>query len=504
MAIDEGKAADVRNKLGQFSTPFELARMMVTQAGLHLSAGEKIRFLEPAAGTGVFFSALASNSGLETRLDSVLGLEIDPAYALPSQSLWHARGFEITQDDFIGFTSRLENRGCANFICTNPPYVRHHHMPAQLKELLHHRIRNELGIEVSGLAGLYIYFVLLSHSTLAEDGVASWLIPSEFLVVNYGRALRDYLTTKVELISLQQFDPEDVQFDDALVSSCVVTYRKKSPSVDTKFRFGYGGDLISPRLTMEIPVRNPELKGRWRLLPEENVTHVAARIGDLFTIKRGIATGANGFFLLTRQQIAALRLPEKFLRPVLPGPRLLDNPVITADAEGMPLLPDTKYLLDCAEPAETVRVRYPSLWSYLERGRAEGVADGALCASREPWYAQEQRTAAPFLASYMGRPTQRTDCPIRFFKNESRAIATNVLLNLYPKPWLARRLSEEPARGHELIALLNSITAGSLVQGGRSYGGGLHKVEPSELANMPLSALPEWAVVPEDSQLILL
>ncbi|KKS75145.1 MAG: hypothetical protein UV49_C0035G0009, partial [candidate division WWE3 bacterium GW2011_GWA2_42_9] len=45
---------------------------------------------------------------------------------------------------------------------------------------------------------------------------------------------------------------------------------------------------------------------------------VAARISDLFTIKRGIATGANGFFLLTPEQIGAWGLPEKFLRPVLP------------------------------------------------------------------------------------------------------------------------------------------------------------------------------------------
>lgn len=504
LSIDGGKDPDARNKLGQFSTPFALARMMVAQAARHLSACDKIQFLEPAVGTGVFFSALLANSGLSDRLASVLGLEIDPAYALPLQPLWQARGFEIRQEDFIAFSSRPENRRRANFICTNPPYVRHHHLPAQLKELLQVRIRQELGLEVSGLAGLYVYFVLLAHATLVEGGVASWLIPSEFLVVNYGRALRDYLTTKVELLSLHQFDPSEVQFDDALVSSCVVTYRKKSPTPDARFTFSHGGDLISPRQTLEISTRNPELKGRWRLLPQDDATPATARIGDLFTIKRGIATGANGFFLLTCEQAAALRLPEKFLRPVLPGPRRLNDTVITADADGMPLRLEAKYLLDCAEPPETVRVRYPTLWSYLERGRSEGVAAGALCASREPWYAQEQRVAAPFLASYMGRPTQRTDCPIRFFKNESRAIVTNVLLNLYPKPWLAQRLDAEPARGHELIALLNSISAESLVHGGRSYGGGLHKVEPSELAHMPLPALPTWAVVPEDSQLVLL
>lgn len=473
-------------------------------AGRHTAAGSKIRFLEPAVGTGVFFSALADDPILVERLDSVLGLEIDPVYAKASQTLWKKQGFEIRQGDFIAFSGRSENRNSVNLICTNPPYVRHHHMPVPQKESLQARVRNELGIEVSGLAGLYVYFVLLAHAVLADGGVASWLIPSEFLVVNYGRALRDYLTTKVELISLHQFDPADVQFDDALVSSCVVTYRKKTPSHDSRFTFTHGGDLHAPRQTREIPVLGAELNGRWRLLPQEKITPVAARIGDLFTIKRGIATGANDFFLLTPEQVTALELPERFLRPVLPSPRFLNEPVIKADAAGVPRIPGTKYLLDCPEPPQTVRMRYPALWNYLEKGRAAGVAAGFLCANREPWYAQEQRAAAPYLASYMGRPTQRTDCPIRFFKNESRAIVTNVMLNLYPKPWLSHRLGEDPARGHELIALLNSISADSLVHGGRSYGGGLHKVEPTELANMPLPSLPAWAALPEENQLALL
>ncbi|MDZ7905918.1 MAG: hypothetical protein U5N55_09240 [Cypionkella sp.] len=173
-----------------------------------------------------------------------------------------------------------------------------------------------------------MYFVLLAHATLAEGGVASWLIPSEFLVVNYGSALRNYLTTKVELISIHQFDPAEVQFDDALVSSCIVTYRKRIPRPDARFKFSHGGDPVAARVSLEIPVGSPELKGRWRLLPQATLLPPStARVGDLFSIKRGIATGANGFFLVSREQAAALRLPKKFLRPILPSPRHLRDPL---------------------------------------------------------------------------------------------------------------------------------------------------------------------------------
>ena len=54
------------------------------------------------------------------------------------------------------------------------------------------------------------------------------------------------------------------------------------------------------------------------------------------------------------------------------------------------------------------------------------------------------------------------------------------------------------------LALLNSILASSLAHGGRSYGGGLQKVEPSELANILLPTVPEWAHAREEAQLVLL
>jgi hypothetical protein len=37
----------------------------------------------------------------------------------------------------------------------------------------------------------------------------------------------------------------------------------------------------------------------------------AMTIGDLFKVKRGLATGANDFFILERRQADGLRLPRK-------------------------------------------------------------------------------------------------------------------------------------------------------------------------------------------------
>jgi adenine-specific DNA-methyltransferase len=75
--------------------------------------------------------------------------------------------------------------------------------------------------------------------------------------------------------------------------------------------------------------------------------------------------------------------------------------------------------------------------------------------------------------------------PFRFILNRSQAIVANSYLILYPKPVLDSLLVEHP----ELVGLfweaLNNMTEVAMVDEGRVYGGGMHKLEPSELANVP-------------------
>jgi hypothetical protein len=55
---------------------------------------------------------------------------------------------------------------------------------------------------------------------------------------------------------------------------------------------------------------------------------------------------------------------------------------------------------------------------------------------------------------------------------------------LYPKPVLAAWLSRDPELHRAIWKALSSITAETLKGEGRVYGGGLHKLEPKELANV--------------------
>ena len=88
-------------------------------------------------------------------------------------------------------------------------------------------------MKLSGLAGLYGRFIGLSHAWLALDAISCWLVPSEFMDVNYGLAIKWYLLNRVTLLHIHRFDP-------------IVCFRNTAPPADHSVIFTFGGTLAAP------------------------------------------------------------------------------------------------------------------------------------------------------------------------------------------------------------------------------------------------------------------
>lgn len=493
--LDDKKTSAARNRLGQFATPTALALDILQYAKSLLKPDEPVRFLDPAIGTGAFYSALIETFPRE-RVVAAEGFEIDRHYGEPSAALWSGLPLKLHLEDFTRASPPplLER---FNLIICNPPYVRHHHIAAAEKVRLQDASAKACGVRVNGLAGLYCYFLALSHAWMSEGGVAGWLIPSEFMDVNYGLPLKRYLLNKVTLLHIHRFDPNDVQFNDALVSSAVVWFRNERPPANHTVEFSYGGTLANPAVKRMVFVANLQAEPKWTRFPASDVREAASgvRLSDFFKIKRGLATGDNSFFIMDREQIEARRLPFEFFRPILPSPRYLQLDEIHADENGVPLIERPLFLLDCRLPEDEVKSKYPTLWQYLETGKP-GVSERYLCKARKPWYAQENRPPTPFICTYMGRSDKKDGRPFRFILNHSQATAANVYLLLYPKPVLARALAKKPSIARDVWHILNTIPPSSLLGEGRVYGGGLHKLEPKELENVPAEEIT--ALLPDE------
>lgn len=481
--LDAERTAAERNLMGQFATPPALADDVMRFA-VSLHNEKKIRFLEPSCGSGSFFSALVKDHDGHV-VESATGIELDERFAAVASSLWSDRGLRVLQGDFF---ERVRDVGeSVSLLVANPPYVRHHHMHADYKAKLGEQVTEELRMKVSGLSGLYVYFVLLAHKLLAPGAVSAWLIPSEFMDTNYGRCLRQYLAERVTINRIHRFDPEDTQFDDALVTSAVVVFTNEMPAPDHSATFTQGGSTCAPEQKWSYPQSELRWNEKWgrRFSDRGGVAaEKAPRFDEFFKIRRGVATGGNGFFIIPREEADRLGIKSRNLVPIMPGSRYVKQDAIEADEKGYPELDRKLALLrPNASTIESVREDDPALAGYLD-GVDEKIRNAYLVKNRKVWFQVEKREPAPVLMTYMGRGRIGDETPFRFILNKSKAIATNVYLMLYPVGELKRALESGALDIEAVYRALQSVTTEEFLDGGRFYGGGLRKVEPKELAAM--------------------
>lgn len=490
-AIDGGRSRTERNRLGQFATPPGLALEILQAAAALLPAHQAIRFLDPAFGTGAFFGALRAVFPCSSaRITEAAGYEIDPAYGGPAAALWADAGLALSVSDF----TRARPDARFTLVICNPPYVRHHHLSAADKARLQAGTLAASGARIGGLAGLYCHFLAQAHGWMAPGAVAGWLIPSEFMDVNYGVAVKRYLLEQVTLVRIHRFDPTRVQFPDALVSSAVVFLRAAPPPPAHAVDFTFGGSVVAPAVTRSVPAAVLAAEPKWTRFPLAGTGDPGGAdtvaLSQFFRIKRGLATGDNAFFILNEAEIARRRLPIHLFRPILPGPRHVPDDVIDADADGLPRLARRGFLLDPRLDEATIAAEYPTLAAYLAEGRAKGLPERYLCRHRTLWYAQEVRPPPPLLCTYLGRAGAGGRA-FRFILNRSQATVANVWLALYPNTAVARAFAGDSGLAHRVWQALNRVVPAQLADAGRVYGGGLRKLEPGELARLPVPALAD-------------
>lgn len=472
-----------RKEKGQFFTDFEVAEELV-HYGMTLVKGNGITCLEPAFGSGSFFSAIEKK--YNQKVAKVLGYEIDRDLFEKVQNIWRqSNRLNLINNDF--FKVVVDEK--VDFLITNPPYVRHQYIDADRKKEYSDLIYYETGIRLSGLSGLYCHYLLHGHQWLKPGAIAGWLLPSEFMDVNYGKEIKDFLLNNVTLLRIHRYDPAEVIFNDVQVTSAVVWYRNTPPNKDYSVEFSYGGTHNKPLVTKKIKQSVLINEKKWTRFPqkEQRVVNNNKTIGDYFEVKRGLATGDNDFFIIDKEKIKKNGFKMDYLQPILPSPKYLSADEIEADENGMPTNITPLYLINCRLNECEIQKLYPELWVYLEKG-VDSAGKSYLCKSRKKWYYQEQRQAAPILCKYMGRGNKS----IRFVRNKSDAVATNSYLMLYPNACLTSIISNSEKTFDYICQILNNIATEIIDEEGRIYGGGLKKIEPKELKNVKLSNIEKF------------
>jgi len=487
-----------------YITPPEYARDMA-KCGLEAFGKDdrRIDFGDSSAGTGVLFLALKhlideinKEKNKNFILNSAIGIDIDSDMVDEAYARCNKRGLTVIHGDALSPNIKLNH--LRNLMLVNPPFNRHEEIPAEYKNEIGKFAQEQTGIYVPKNAGLYVYHLLIMDKWLSDDSVAVWLLPTIFMQAKYGEAIKNYLLNNVDLLRIHVYDETLEQFNNALVSTSIIVFKKSKKRKSKEVLITYGESVEKPNYKKYIVKEElRENLNDWRVLFENDSSKVnmgkTITFGDAFEIKRGLATGANSFFVMTRERARQHEIPDEALRPIIPKARYLKSLVIESKEDGYPNVEPELVVIDCNLDEITIQNKYPKFYDYLQQAKEKdsngnSIIDRYLIRKRKLWYKQETREVPTFLLTYMGR-NKRDLPPLYFIWNKSKGVALNTYLLLYPKDWLAEKLNENSELYEYVLDALNQSAELIISRRTRIYSGGLKKIEPKELERLPIVGL---------------
>jgi adenine-specific DNA-methyltransferase len=340
----------------------------------------------------------------------------------------------------------------------------------------------EAGLRPSKLTNAWAPFLVASTRLLTKHGRLAMVIPAELLQVSYAAEVRQFLSDQYSKITLVTF--RKLVFD-GIQQEVVLVLGERNGDEHTGIRTVEMDDIED--LSMhEHTTFGEELKpldhGRekWtRYFLTANELDLLRRIerhpgltlsGKVIDVDVGVVTGLNAFFVLTSEQVDAHGLQEH-TSPVVSRSAHLGGLVFGASEwqhNAVNSLPS--HLLALPDvPRDQLS---PKVRAYVEAGEKRGIHTGYKCRIRKNWWTVPSVWApdAFMLRQIHGYP--------KLIVNEAGATSTDTIHRV--------RLRNGTSARIVAAAMINSLTFAFAEVVGRSYGGGVLELEPTEAEKLPI------------------
>jgi len=471
---------ETKQKLrGGYYTPIDLAQFIarwVVTNNCH-------SVLEPSCGDGIFINALKREN--PTWNGTFVGIEFNEDEAIKSQSTLNSTSFKgtVINNDFFDWYFNDSNYHFDG-VFGNPPFIRYQYLPDFMQKSAS-TLFDQLGLKFTKHTNAWVSFVLASIELLKPGGRMGLIIPAEIFNVLHAQALRTYIGQQCSRILI--FDPEDLWFDTTL-QGVVILLAEKKIDVSKKTE-GLGVIRTSGR---DFLNHHPEeyfhkasylnghsITGKWTyafLSSKELALYTSleqdsgfVKFNDVATVDVGIVTGANSFFLVDQKTVDEFDLHN------------LAHPMFGRSDHCPGILYNTKVHTDNISsglPAHFLWINTQELTlkqqEYIKLGESLELQNRYKCRIRKPWYTVPSVYSAP-----IGMLKRSHHMP-RLLLNEMNAFTTDTAYRVFPK-------NNNP---EDLVfSFVNSITALSAELEGRSYGGGVLELVPSEIERLLLPIL---------------
>jgi adenine-specific DNA methylase len=351
-------------------------------------------------------------------------------------------------------------------------------------------IMARLGFTPNRLTNIWVPFVAAAAASLKPGGRLALVLPAELLQVSYAAQLRSFLNDRflrIDIVACNElfFSNAEQEVIILLADGALTKASEKNlcrvALTETKTVSQILKSTPSALLKKAEPKTLHHDTEKWLkyFLSQREIAFMrelrdSGAVTDLSTYAKvnvGVVTGKNEFFVLSTEQVSDLGIRDFTIPLVSRSVQLKGARISKADWRHLAASGDRVHLLDLnrlngsALPAALLR--------YIRSGESQKVHTGFKCSIREPWYAVPSIWTPD---GFMFR--QIYDFP-RIVLNKAGATSTDTIHRLQSK-------SAEPER---IIANTYTwLTAASAEIEGRSYGGGVLELEPTEAERLLVPA----------------
>ncbi len=448
-----------KKELGQFLTSSLIADFM---SKLVCFDGAKT-VLDPAVGEGVFLKYIDINKKNPLKY---IAYDVDESMIQTSKNNFNDN-VQYECKDYLSSDVAIK----PDIIICNPPYNKFQEIPKRNEYI--DLFMKKYGISISGYSNLCVYFLIKSLFELKDNGKCVYIIPYEFLNTGYGEIVKKYFIQSKYLKAIYKFENNISIFDDALTTSCILFFEKKEHKNIDFINITDIEEIKSKKFqqTRSYSYFDLDYKQKWNLYfksKEEFMFKNLVNFSEIAKVKRGIATGGNEFFALSKERIESFGLSQDVLvKCVCKSPDV--KVLVFQEKDFLDLYLSNKkvYLFDGTKSKSS------DDWSYINYGQNNNYHKSYLNSHRNPWYLLEEKQIAPIWISVFNRNG------LKVIRNESQAKNLTTFHGIY----FFNESVDECYINIFYCYLLSPICQTLLKKCKREYGGGLDKFEPNDLNN---------------------
>lgn len=454
------------------------------------------RVLEPSCGNGSFIVAASQRLQKlgcpgQTVFSRISGIELMANEANEAErrlvksvsGFWPANSPIVTGDFFDWAKKNSDER--FDVVMGNPPFIRYQAFPEPHRSRAMEWLTN-VGLKPNRLTNIWVPFVSTAVRFLREGGRMALVLPAELLQVGYAAQLRQYLSAhfrSIEIVTCNELFFEKAEQEVILLLADGA--RPHTNNGSTKIRLVESRELSSLIATSpqtifsdveEKTIHHDEEKWLKCFLSNREIGLMRAlrKSKDCATLSHfakptvGIVTGCNDFFVLRKKQVRLLGLTKETVRLVSKSAQLQGAMLLDEDFKRLNEEDHRVHLLNLGRrPFSSLT---PEAQAYIRFGEDLGYQRGYKCSIRTPWYdVPSVWTPDAFFFR------QVYDFP-RIVFNHALANCTDTIHRI--------KVNDGIDSAKFCSNAYTYLTAASAEIEGRSYGGGVLELEPSEAGKL--------------------